>query len=78
MSKKWLPKQTLPAKVIRGYIDNHELDDLIILKILVGTVRKFVQVKCSLYWVIKQCSLSCCSTNPHEKASNENINTLTL
>ena len=58
MPQERLPKQTFYAKVNgeRGQLDDHEQDRLITSRILVGTVWKFVQTKCSLCWRMEKCS----------------------
>ena len=58
----------------KGQLDDHKQDDLIISKILVGTVWDFVHAKCSLRCWIEKCGSllwSCCHCNAQEKAGEE-------
>ena len=70
-----LPKQTLYAEVSgKCQLEDREQDGLIISGILVGTVRYFIQAKCSLCWWIERCGgliWSSCPRNPLGKTGKK-------
>ena len=66
-----LPSKLCILKLVeRGQVYNHEQDDLITLRILVGTIWDFIQAKCSQCCWIERCgslNWSCCPRNPKKQ-----------
>ena len=73
--QKWFPNKLYMLKLMeRGHLDDDTQDDLILLRIVVETVRDFVQAKCNLCWLIKKCGgliWICCPRNPQGKADEK-------
>ena len=75
MLQERLYKQTLLSKVNRKKpVDYYEQDELITLRMLVGTIWDFIHAKYSLCWWTKRCrglTWSCCPRNPQRNVDKE-------